>query len=75
MHAQEIGVGGRFGKEKIGFVCYFGADQLFGDEAEFLRGKDVRAEVQVIAGMVDNLERKHGVPDPSRRRFSFRARG
>src|SRR2546430_2588642 len=34
--------------------------QGFGNEAEFLRGEDVRAEVEVVFIVVDEFEGKHG---------------
>src|SRR5215472_4829394 len=59
MNPQQIGVGGRHG---IGEVVRDGdsvAQKKLVDQPKFLGWKNVRAQVQVVAGMINDLERQH----------------
>ena len=59
MDAQNVFVRGGLGREKI-----FGRGKAFRQEtvvnqAIFLRGENVRAEVEIVGVVVDQLERQH----------------
>jgi hypothetical protein len=61
--AEDVGVGGGFGaKEIVGEGDAF-AGEVIGDEAVFLRGEDVSAEVEVVVFVVDEFKGEHeGTP-------------
>src|SRR5271165_2726535 len=71
VHAEDVRVAGRVGAEEIFFRGDSFGHESFGDETEFLRGEDVRAEVQVVAFVIDEFEGKHflapRVPSANRR--------
>src|SRR5208337_776454 len=59
VHALDIRVGGGFRAKEIigeGDAVFH---QLIGDQAVFLRGKDVRAQVEIVEFVVDELEGQH----------------
>ena len=60
MDAENILVGGTIGLHEVGGQGNFLLQQEFVKKAEFLRGKNVCAEIQIITGMIDELEGKHG---------------
>ena len=60
MDAQDVGVGGGFRAEKVFNVGDGVVEEFVVNEAEFLRRKDVGAEMQVVVFVIDEFERKHG---------------
>ena len=59
MDAKHIFVGGGLRREEILGSSHPLAQELFGDEPELLRGKNVRAEIQVVAVVIDKFEGEH----------------
>ena len=57
--AEDIFVCCRFGPEKVRLGGDMVGQEFFCDQAEFLRGEDVRAEVQVVALVIDEFEWQH----------------
>ena len=58
--AEDVGIGGGLRGEKVGELGEALSQESFADEAIFLRGKDVGAEVEVVMLVVDELEGQHG---------------
>jgi hypothetical protein len=58
--AQDVFIVRGIGAQKILLGRDAFAEKHFVDEPEFLRGKNVRAEIQIIAFMVNQSERQHG---------------
>ncbi len=56
---EDVGVGGGIGAEDVFGGCNGVAEKFVGDEAEFLRGEDVGAEVEVVAFVVEEFEGEH----------------
>lgn len=59
VNAENVVVGGRNGGDDVGRRGEFLRDEGVADEAVFLRGEDVRAEVEVVAVVVDEGEWRH----------------
>ena len=58
MDAEDILVAGWLGLKKIGFFGEALQEEAVVNQPELLRGKNVRADIQVVAGMPDEFEGK-----------------
>jgi hypothetical protein len=59
MDAKNVFVACRFRLHKIFWAGNFLRDERFCDESKLLRRENVRAKIQIIFIVVDNLEGKH----------------
>lgn len=66
MNAQNIRIGCRSGKEKIIGRGKAVRQELVVDHAIFLRRKNVRAQVEIVAVVIDKFERQHDSKSVSR---------
>ena len=61
MNAQNVLVARDLRAQEILGYSYVFTEQHFVDQTEFLRRKDVRAEIEIVAFVIDQFERKHGI--------------
>jgi len=59
VNAKEILVRGAVWPDNIFLRGNLFAEQKFVKQREFLRGKNMRAKIQIVAGMINELERQH----------------
>ena len=60
VHAQHVFIGRGLRREKILLVRDSLFDQLIVDQTEFLRRENVRAKIEIVLRVIDQLERQHG---------------
>jgi hypothetical protein len=60
MDAEDILIAGWFGVQEIGFFGEALDEEAVVNQPELLRGENVIANIQVVAGMPDKFEGKHG---------------
>src|SRR5579884_1031595 len=60
MHAQDVFVPGGLRPQKVACFRDAVAQQLLGDQTELLRRENVGAKIQVVAVVINQLERQHG---------------
>jgi hypothetical protein len=58
--AEEVLVGCANGLDDVIRGSDFFAEEELVKQAEFLRGENVGAEIEIVAEMIDELEREHG---------------
>jgi hypothetical protein len=60
MDEENVGIARGLGNEKIGSVGEALGKKRVVNQTIFLRRKDMRAEIQVVAVVIDKLEGQHG---------------
>jgi len=57
--AEDIVVCGGFGREEVVGLRDAVVEQRFVNQAVFLRGEDVFAQMEIVVGMIDDFEGSH----------------